>query len=48
MVSDVFQLMMARIGAEQKSLVGPLVHNAETIVALKAARRSDLVSHDGV
>jgi DNA-damage-inducible protein J len=47
-VSDAFRLMMVRIAAEQKLPFDPLVPNAETIAAMKAARRGDLVSHDSV
>ena len=48
MVSDAFRLMVVRIPAEQKLAFDPFVPNAETIVAMKTARRGDLVSHDRV
>jgi len=42
-VSDAFRLMMVRIAAEKRLPFEPLVPNAETIEAMKAARRGDLV-----
>jgi DNA-damage-inducible protein J len=47
-VSDAFRLMVVQIAAEQKLAFDPFVPNAETIVAMKTARRGDLVSHDSV
>ena len=40
--SDAFRLMMVRIAAEKRLPFDPLVPNAETIEAMKAARRGDL------
>lgn len=42
-VSDAFRLMMMRIAAEKALPFDPLVPNAETIEAMKAARRGELV-----
>ena len=42
-VSDAFRLMMVRIAAEKRLPFDPLVPNAETIEAMEAARRDDLV-----
>lgn len=47
-VSDSFRLLMVRIAAEQKFPFYPLVPNSEIIVAMKTARRGDLLSHDSV
>ena len=41
--SDAFRLMMVRIAAEKRLPFEPLVPNAETIEAMKAARRGDLI-----
>jgi DNA-damage-inducible protein J len=43
-VSDAFRLMMTRIAVEKALPFEPLVPNAETIEAMKAARRGELVS----
>jgi len=43
-VSDAFRLMMTRIAAEKALPFEPLVPNAETIEAMKAARRGELVT----
>jgi len=43
-VSDAFRLMMVRIAAEKALPFEPLVPNAETIEAMKAARRGELVT----
>ena len=43
-VSDAFRLMMTRIAAEKTLPFQPLVPNAETIAAMKAARRSELTT----
>lgn len=42
-VSDAFRLMMVRIATEKKLPFEPLVPNEETIAAMKAARRGDVV-----
>ena len=42
-VSDAFRLMMIRIARDKALPFEPLVPNAETIEAMKAARRGDLV-----
>jgi DNA-damage-inducible protein J len=42
-VSDAFRLMMVRIAKDKALPFEPLVPNAETIAAMKAARRGDLV-----
>ena len=47
-VSDAFRLMMVRIAAEKRLPFDPLVPNEETIEAMKAARRGDLVEVGGV
>ena len=46
--SDAFRMMMVRIAAEQRLPFEPLVPNAETIEAMKAARAGDLVTVGGV
>lgn len=43
-VSDAFRLMMMRIAKDKALPFEPLVPNAETIEAMKAARRGDLVT----
>jgi DNA-damage-inducible protein J len=43
-VSDAFRMMMMRIAAEKALPFEPLVPNAETIEAMKAARRGELVA----
>ena len=43
-VSDAFRLMMMRIASEKKLPFEPLVPNRETIEAMKAARRGELVN----
>jgi DNA-damage-inducible protein J len=43
-VSDAFRLMMVRIAAEGALPFEPLVPNAETIEAMKAARRGEFVT----
>ena len=40
--SDAFRMMMVRIAAEKRLPFEPLVPNAETIEAMKAARRGEL------
>ena len=42
-VSDAFRLMMVRIAKDKALPFEPLVPNAETIEAMKAARRGDPV-----
>ena len=41
-VSDAFRMMMVRIATEKALPFEPLVPNAETIEAMKAARRGEL------
>ncbi|MGH7089238.1 MAG: type II toxin-antitoxin system RelB/DinJ family antitoxin [Stellaceae bacterium] len=43
-VSDAFRLMMVRIAREKALPFEPLVPNEETIEAMKAARRGELVT----
>ena len=43
-VSDAFRLMMVRIAKEKALPFEPLVPNDETIAAMKAARRGELVT----
>ncbi|MFZ2445636.1 MAG: type II toxin-antitoxin system RelB/DinJ family antitoxin [Syntrophobacteraceae bacterium] len=43
-VSDAIRLMMMRIASEKRLPFEPLVPNRETIEAMKAARRGELVS----
>jgi DNA-damage-inducible protein J len=43
-ISDAFRLLMVRIAKEKALPFAPLVPNAETIKAIKAARRGDLVT----
>jgi DNA-damage-inducible protein J len=43
-VSDAFRLMMTRIAADKALPFEPLVPNAETIEAMKAARRGELTT----
>jgi DNA-damage-inducible protein J len=43
-VSDAFRMMMIRIAREKSLPFEPLVPNDETIEAMKAARRDDLVT----
>lgn len=42
-VSDAFRLLMVRVAAEKTLPFEPLNPNAETIAAMKAARRGDLI-----
>jgi DNA-damage-inducible protein J len=42
-VSDAFRLMMMRIAKDKALPFQPLIPNSETIEAMKAARRGDLV-----
>jgi len=41
-VSDAFRLMMVRIAADKALPFEPLVPNADTIAAMKAARRGEV------
>jgi DNA-damage-inducible protein J len=43
-VSDAFRMMMMRIAAEKALPFEPLIPNRETIEAMKAARRGELVT----
>jgi DNA-damage-inducible protein J len=43
-ISDAFRLMMVRIAKEKALPFEPLVPNDETIAAMKAARRGEVVS----
>ena len=43
-VSDAFRMMMIRIAREKALPFEPLVPNEETIAAMKAARRGELVT----
>jgi DNA-damage-inducible protein J len=43
-VSDAFRLMMVRIAKDKALPFEPLVPNAETVEAMKAARRGELVT----
>ena len=47
-VSDAFRLMMVRIATERRLPFEPLAPNDETIEAMKAARRGELVDVGGV
>ena len=47
-VSDAFRLLLVRIAREKALPFEPLVPNAETIKAMKAARRGELVTVDSV
>ena len=42
-MSDAFRLLMVRVAAEKALPFEPLNPNAETIAAMKAARRGDLI-----
>ena len=42
-VSDAFRLLLVRVAAEKALPFEPLNPNAETVAAIKAARRNDLV-----
>jgi DNA-damage-inducible protein J len=46
-VSDAFRLMMMRIAADKALPFEPLTPNAETIEAMKAARRGELTTVGG-
>ena len=47
-MSDAFRLMMVRTAAERRLPFEPLAPNDETIEAMKAARRGELVDVGGV
>lgn len=47
-VSDAFRLMMVRIAAEKRLPFEALTPNEETIAAMRAARRGELVSVGGI
>ncbi len=47
-VSDAFRLMMMRIAAEKRLPFEPLVPNKETVEAMAAARRGELVAVGGL
>jgi len=47
-VSDAFRIMLTRIAREKALPFEPLVPNAETIEAMKEARRGNLPSFDTV
>jgi DNA-damage-inducible protein J len=43
-VSDAFRMMMMRIATERALPFAPLVPNAKTVAAMKAARRGELAT----
>ena len=43
-VSDAFRMLLTRVAREKALPFEPLVPNAETIAAMKAARRGELVT----
>jgi DNA-damage-inducible protein J len=43
-VSDAFRLLLKRVAAEKKLPFEPLVPNADTVEAMRAARRGELVT----
>jgi DNA-damage-inducible protein J len=43
-VSDAFRLLLVRVAAEKALPFEPLKPNAETVAAMKAARRGELVN----
>ncbi len=47
-VSDAFRMMLTRVAREKALPFEPLVPNAETIEAIKEARRGKLASFDNV
>ncbi len=47
-VSDAFRLMLTRVAKEKALPFEPLIPNAETIAAMKEARRGKLKSFDSV
>ena len=42
-MSDAFRLLLVRVAAEKALPFEPLIPNAETVAAMKAARRGELV-----
>lgn len=47
-ISDAFRMMLMRTVADKALPFDPLVPNAETVEAMKAARRGELVTVGGV
>jgi len=47
-ISDAFRMMLMRTVADKQLPFDPLVPNAETIEAMKAARRGDVTTVGGV
>ena len=47
-VSDAFRLMMVRIAEEKRLPFEPLVPNAKTVAAMRAARRGEVKTVGGV
>jgi len=47
-VSDAFRMMMTRVAREKALPFEPLVPNAETVAAMKEARRGGLASFNSV
>ena len=47
-VSDAVRLLLVRVAAEKALPFEPLVPNAETVEAIKAARRGDLATFESV
>ena len=47
-VSDAFRLLLTRIAREKALPFEPLIPNKETIEAMKAARRGDLIAVDSI
>ncbi len=47
-VSDAFRMLLTRIAREKALPFEPLAPNAETIAAMKEARRGQLKTHKGV
>jgi len=43
-LSDAFRLLLERVAAEKALPFEPLVPNVETVAAMKAARRGDLIT----
>lgn len=47
-VSDAFRLLLTRVAREKALPFEPLIPNKETIDAMKAARRGDLIAVDSI
>jgi DNA-damage-inducible protein J len=47
-ISDAFRMMLMRTVADKKLPFDPLIPNAETVTAMKAARRGDMVKIGGL